>query len=128
MRFRSLRTKLAVIYAGLFALVMLAAAAASFYTVQRNATRLVQDEMAAMAAVFDRIWALNARQMGDAADILSRDFGFRAAVATRDVPTIESALDNLRQRFEFDIAFVIDQQGQAIGADDILSGETIRLI
>lgn len=128
MRFRSLRTKLAVIYAGLFALVMLAAAAASFYTVQRNATRLVQDEMAAMAAVFDRIWALNARQMGDAADILSRDFGFRAAVATRDVPTIESALDNLRQRFEFDIAFVIDRQGQAIGAGDILSGETIRLI
>ncbi|WP_203291561.1 putative bifunctional diguanylate cyclase/phosphodiesterase [Maricaulis parjimensis] len=128
MRFRSLRTKLAVIYAGLFALVILAAAGASFYTVQRSAARLVQDEMAATAAVFDRIWALNARQMGDAADILARDFGFRAAVATADVPTIESALDNLKQRFEFDVAFVIDQQGQAIGAGGLVSDEGVALI
>ena len=127
MPFRSLRTKFAIIYAGLFALVMLAAAGAAFYTVQRSAARLVQDEMASMAAVFDRIWVLHARQMGDAADILSRDFGFRAAVATRDVPTIESALDNLRQRFEFDVAFVIDQQGNVIGADGLVAADDIAM-
>ena len=115
--FRSLRTKLAVIYAALFSLVLIGVGGASLVSVQSNATDLVRSEMSATTAVFNRIWDMHARQMGDAADILSRDFGFRAAVATRDDPTTESALENLRQRFDFDLAFVMDEGGSIVGVE-----------
>ncbi|WP_297733892.1 EAL domain-containing protein [uncultured Maricaulis sp.] len=115
--FRSLRTKLAVIYAGLFSLVLLSVGAAALFTVQNSATGMVRGEMSATAAVFNRIWDMHAEQMGDAADILSRDFGFRAAVATRDDPTIDSALENLRQRFGFDLAFVMTENGSIVGVE-----------
>jgi hypothetical protein len=36
--------------------------------------------------------------MQDAAELLSRDFGFRAAVATGDQATATSALENLKRR------------------------------
>jgi signal transduction histidine kinase/CheY-like chemotaxis protein len=120
-RFRRLRTKLAAAYLGLFILVLVGIMAAVYTSVARNAERVVREELAASAVVFDRVWELRTAQLQNGAEILARDFGFRAAVATQDGPTIQSALVSLRQRLGLDAAFVIGPSGAVIAADGLPS-------
>jgi hypothetical protein len=89
--FKRLQTKLTVLYAGLFALALSLVAVTVYVAIASNAQRAVREELAASGTVFDRVWALRTQRLHDGADLLSRDFGFRAAVATHDRPTVESA-------------------------------------
>ena len=53
------------------------------------------------------------------ASVLADDFGFRAAVASGDVPTIRSALDNHGTRIGADAAWLLDTHGRWLaGAAD----------
>ena len=124
-RFNQLRTKLTVLYAGLFGGVLLALAATVQIAVSNNAASVVRSELTANGAVFDRIWTLRANQLRESADILSRDFGFRDAVSTHDAATIRSALDNLRQRVGIDRAFMMDMNGEIIGLDVALPQDEV---
>ncbi|MBC9032245.1 EAL domain-containing protein [Sphingomonas sp. JC676] len=114
-RFRHLRTKLTVLYAGLFSAAMLCASLILFAIVERNATQQVRGELVASGTVFDRLWAQRTAQLGGAAALLARDYGFRAAVGTGDKQTIESALVNLRQRLGVPIAFVVGANDSVVG-------------
>ena len=115
--FRRLRTKLTVLYAGLFGASLILVSVAVYVAIASNAERAVHRELEASSTVFDRIWTLRSQQLEDGAGLLSRDFGFRAAVATGDEPTIRSALGNLRVRLGTDLAFIIGLDGRAISAD-----------
>ncbi|MCX7357251.1 MAG: EAL domain-containing protein [Alphaproteobacteria bacterium] len=115
--FKRLSTKLTVLYAGLFGIALFAVALIVYLAVSDNAARMVRSELQANGAVFDRVWALREQQLSDSADILSRDFGFRDAVATMDAPTVDSALDNLRKRLQIDRAFMMSVDGRLIGLD-----------
>jgi EAL domain-containing protein (putative c-di-GMP-specific phosphodiesterase class I)/GGDEF domain-containing protein len=114
--FRHLRTKLTVLYAGLFAAALTLVSVAVYLGVTTNAERAVRGELAASGTVFDRVWALRARQLEDGASLLSRDFGFRAAFATHDQATVRSALDNLRERLGVDQALIVGVDGGVIAA------------
>ena len=113
-RFRHLRTRLAVRYALLFTLTMALVALAAQTLIGAHARATVRAELATSGAVFDRIWALRARSLANAADVLARDFGFRSAVATGDRPTIVSALDSLRMRAGTPNAFVVTLDGKIV--------------
>ncbi|MES2988291.1 MAG: EAL domain-containing protein [Pseudomonadota bacterium] len=117
-RYRRLRTKLTVLYAGLFGTAMLCVSLLLFAVVERNATQQVQGELVASGTVFDRLWAQRTAQLGGAAGLLARDFGFRAAIATGDKQTIQSALDNLRQRLGVPMAFVVGADSNVTGLTD----------
>ncbi|MEO5493549.1 MAG: EAL domain-containing protein [Sphingomonas sp.] len=114
-RFGKLRTRLAVLYAGLFAAAMLGMSLTLLVVAERSATDQVQRELAATGTVFDRLWSQRAAQLGGAAGLLARDFGFRAAVATGDKATIVSALDNLKRRMGVPVAFVVGVDGSVTG-------------
>ena len=116
MMFRHLRTKLTVLYAGLFAAALSLVSVAVYLGVTTNAERAVRSELAASGTVFDRVWALRARQLQDGASLLSRDFGFRAAFATHDQATVQSALDNLRARLGVDRALIVGVDGEVMAA------------
>ena len=113
--FRQLRTRLAVLYAGLFAIAMLCIAGLLYGVVVHNSKAQVRKELIANGTVFDRLWDQQTSQLRGAAGVLARDFGFRAAVATNDRGTIESALSNLRQRVGLRTAFIIDVDGNVTG-------------
>ena len=114
--FRKLSTRLTVLYAALFGVVLLIVSLAVFLAISNAAQRQVRMELAATGTVFDRVWSMRSERLHEGASLLSRDFGFRAAAATRDAPTIESALENLRRRMGIDLAFMVDAEGQVIGA------------
>ncbi len=50
----------------------------------------------------------------DTLSVLVDDFGFRSAVASKDEPTITSALENQSQRFKADIAMLADRNGRLL--------------
>jgi EAL domain-containing protein (putative c-di-GMP-specific phosphodiesterase class I)/GGDEF domain-containing protein len=114
--FSRLSTRLTVLYAGLFGAVLLVVSLAVFLAISGAAQQQVRSELAASGTVFDRIWSLRSDRLREGASLLSRDFGFREAAATRDAPTIVSALENLRARVGVDYAFMVDADGKLIGA------------
>ncbi|MGY4395863.1 diguanylate cyclase (GGDEF)-like protein [Sphingomonas sp. UYAg733] len=115
-RFRNLRNRLAVLYAALFAVALLVVAVVGQVMIRSHAQSSVRAELATSGQVYDRIWALRAKSLAGSADVLARDFGFRAAVASGDRPTIESAVGNLRERAGVANAFVVDQAGDVLGS------------
>jgi len=116
-RFGALSTRIALLYAGLFALVLGVVVSLAAGGLSRFGEASAARDLAANARVFDEILAARARQMGDQAGVLARDFGFREAVATGDAPTIASALTSLEGRAGSDMAFVLTLEGEVLAAD-----------
>jgi len=114
--FSRLSTRLTVLYAALFGAVLLVVSLAVFLAISGAAQRQVRGELAATGTVFDRVWSLRSERLREGASLLSRDFGFREAAATGDALTIESALENLRNRMGVDHAFMVDAEGRVVGA------------
>ncbi|WP_304190166.1 ATP-binding protein [Phenylobacterium aquaticum] len=121
LQFDHLRTKLTVLFVGLFVAILVLILSSVYAAVARNAERIVRGELAASGLVFDRIWALRSQELGSGASVMAHDFGFRAAVATQDAATIQSALTNLRARLGIDEAFVVGLDGQVL-ADSSATG------
>ena len=115
--FTRLRTKLTVLYAGLFGAALILVSLVVYASIAANARGVVRDELTSSGTVFDRVEELRANQLQGGASLLSRDFGFREAVASRDEATIRSALENLRLRLGIDMAFIIGVDGRITGVD-----------
>ena len=116
--FSRIRTRLAILYAGLFALALGLVAIALYIVIATTSERQVRDELVASSTVFDRLLEARTRELGNAAGLLSRDFGFRAAVATGDPSTALSALDNLKSRLGLRTAFIVGMDGNVTGLAD----------
>lgn len=112
-RFRNLRTRLTVVYMGLFGLALLLSAIAVVTAVTNSAQRVVRDEMTAAGAVYGQLWAARTSQLQQGAGVLAQDYGFREALATNDEATVRSALDNLRARQGVDGALILGVDGYA---------------
>lgn len=109
--FRTLRTRLTVVYMGLFGLAILLSALAVVTAVTNSAHRVVRGEMKAAGAVYSQLWSARSSQLLQGAGVLAQDYGFREAVATDDAATVRSALDNLRARQGVDGALIVDVDG-----------------
>lgn len=116
-RFRDLRTRLTVLYAGAFGAALLTIAISIQIAITHNVNQVVRDQLSSSGTVFDRVWSLKAQQLRGAADPLAHDFGFRSAVATGDQATMISALDNLKARLQLKTAFIILANGNVVGVD-----------
>ncbi len=125
--FTKLRTRLAVQYACLFALGVIAVLAVSQVIIGRHAQRAVTAELVTSATVYDRIWDMREHSLMTATEVVSRDFGFRSAVASGDAPTILSALNTLKARTGTTVAAVVGLDGGVIGARDQLGSAVGQL-
>jgi len=119
LRFKRLRSKLTASYLTLFVLVLTLIGAAVYASLVQNTENVVRDELNASAVVFDRVWQLRAAQLDNSSDLLSEDFGFKAAIASKDMPTINSALANLRRRLGLDLAWLVDTDGKLLAVDGL---------
>ena len=126
--FRSLSARLTVQFALLFAAAMLAVSAALWTFIAGAAGREVESQLQSSGAVYDRLWQVRAGELQNAAQLLARDFGFRAAVATGDQATMQSALGNAAARLKVKSAYIVTADGRvsAIGTR-VASNETAAL-
>ncbi|WP_332679038.1 putative bifunctional diguanylate cyclase/phosphodiesterase [Brevundimonas sp.] len=116
MTFRTLRTRLTVLYMGLFSLGLILSAIAVVTAVTSSARGMVRDEMASAGAVYSQLWDARSSQMREGAAAMARDPGLRAAIATEDAPAVRSALDDLRASGRVDGAMILGIDGQAVSA------------
>src|SRR5437764_6578685 len=115
--FRSLSARLTVQFALLFAGAMLAVSAALWTFIAGSASHQVASQLQASGAVYDRLWQQRAHELQNAAQLLARDFGFRAAVATGDQATMQSALGNAAARLRVRTAFIVTADGRVSAID-----------
>ena len=117
-RFRSLSARLTVQFALLFTIAMVCVSAALSTVIAGTASRQVEGQLQSSGAVYDRIWDQRQRELRGAAELLARDFGFRAAVATGDTETMESAVANVAARLRVKTAFIVSLDGTVHGLAD----------
>jgi diguanylate cyclase (GGDEF)-like protein len=119
--FRSLSARLTVQFALLFAAAMLAVSATLSSFIAGTASREVEGQLQSSGAVYDRLWQQRAHELQNAAQLLARDFGFRAAVATGDRATMQSALTNAAARLKVESAFIVTADGKVTAIDPSIS-------
>src|SRR6478672_6840548 len=120
--FRSLSARLTVQFALLFAAAMLAVSAALSSFIAGSASRQVESQLQSSGAVYDRLWQQRSRELQNAAQLLARDFGFRAAVASGDLATIQSALSNAAGRLRVRSAFIVSAEGRVSSIGPAIPG------
>lgn len=111
LEFRRLQTRLTVLYAALFGLVLITLALALNVVVSLNVKHEVDAQLRAFGATFDKVWDVQADRLSQGGTVLASDFGFRQAAALGDRATTDSALANLSGRLHVDGAFLLRSEG-----------------
>ncbi len=105
-----------------FVVLLMAVQLVSFlfirYAIAHTAENTMREELRVGSRVFRRFLELNSSQLVEATSVLTYDFGFREAIATRDRATILSALRNHAARIKASGMSVIDLEGIVV-ADTI---------
>jgi adenylate cyclase len=105
-----------------FVVLLMIVQGASFffirYAIEATAQNTLREELRVGARVFKRLLDQNSQQLVEATSVLTYDFGFREAVATRDRPTILSALTNHAARIKASGMTVI-------GLDGVVAADTL---
>ena len=109
-----LRTRIAFTFLALLGAVIGAALFAVSAANQANAEREITRQLELGRLVFERALDSNRRQLTQAAQVLSADFGFREAVATHDADTIGSALENHGARIGASLVELVSLDGKVI--------------
>ncbi len=117
MRFTSLKMRIASLYTILFGATLTLIVVVAVQGLDRYGRAAASREMQADARVFQEILDRKTNAMAELAHVLSRDFGFREAVATEDTPTIASALVSVSERAGASFAFVIGPDGELVATN-----------
>ncbi len=126
LKLSSLRSRMVVVFALLFTVVQ----ASVLVLVERVSARIARErnaqELQVGTRVFLRLMDQNRQRLLQAAEVVSKDFAFRNAVATGDSPTIASVLNNHGARVRADIVLLISPDGHVI-ADSLQPAPRDRL-
>ncbi|HKJ25168.1 MAG TPA: adenylate/guanylate cyclase domain-containing protein, partial [Myxococcota bacterium] len=76
-----------------------------------EARRLVDAALERTARAFGRALGVRMRILTEKARLLSSDFAFKQAVATREAATVRSALENHRDRVDADVMMLVTMDG-----------------
>lgn len=103
----SLRSRIVVFFLALLVLVLAVTVSLVYVVNANNARSRVAQELEVGERVFLRLLEQNSRQLAQAAGVLSLDFAFREAAATRDLDTIRSVLANHGARIGADLMALV---------------------
>jgi len=110
------RGRLLLVLVGLIALTQAATLAAVLGATHRNVEQQLRADLEVGGRVFRQILDARTAQLLDSVEILTADFAFREAVATRDRETIHSVLENHGARGGADFAVLLDLDGSVIAS------------
>ena len=104
----SLGSRMMVLFLGLLLVIQALAFFATQAILFDNARRSIADELAVGERALTRLLEQSASRLAEGSRVLSADFGFRQAVTSGDLPTIESALENQGGRIGASVAALLD--------------------
>lgn len=111
MPFKSLQSKIAILFLTLILVVQFTGFLAIWFSINKNARVAISEQLEVGEEAL--ITEMNRRGEGLtlSARILATDYGFRQAIATNDVETIKSALENNSSRIEADVSMLYTPEG-----------------
>jgi hypothetical protein len=118
LRLRSLQSRIVVFFVALLVVVQGFTLFVVNAANERNAREHIRHELTVGEKIFRRLLEQNHARLTQAAVVLSLDFAFREAAATRDLATIESALVNHGSRIGADKMVLVSLERRVI-ADTI---------
>ena len=119
------QTKLTLVFLALFLSVQGALLLAFYNTVTTNVGEQVEDQLGASTRVFEQIIAERIIALGEKAQVLARDDGFRSVIGpvfysevieSVDKATVQSALENFSRRIDSDLAIIYDLESNVVAA------------
>ena len=116
--------KILLLLLGLVLLVELASYVTTRTVVRDTVMDSAESDLKRGGEVFAQSVRARAEQLALSVRVLTDDFGFKGAVATRDAPTIRSALNNHAARIQADIAVVADEQGRVVASTQKLTPDS----
>jgi diguanylate cyclase (GGDEF)-like protein len=109
---RSFQTRVIAVMIAVVAAAQLATFAVVTVATQRAVSSRLEQELRVGHRVWEQFQQGRSEQLLASTSVLADDFGFRAAVATGDIPTLRSALDNHGTRIGADLAWLLDRDGR----------------
>jgi diguanylate cyclase (GGDEF)-like protein len=114
MKPRSLSSRMVLVFGILFTVVQVTV----LVLVDRVGLKMARErnaqELQVGERVFVRLLDQNRQRLMQVADVLSKDFAFRKAVATGDAPTIASVLQNHGTRIQAGVIMLVSQNNELI--------------
>jgi adenylate cyclase len=114
MRFRSFRSRLVVVFLGLFVVIQAAGYLVVAAFVRASARQAVEDELRLASTLFVRQLEVRTHELVTATRLLSGDFALKTAAATADHATTASVLDNHRRRVDADLLMLASLDGAVV--------------
>ena len=114
LHFTSFRARILAFVAGLLVVVQGAVLIAVNAANLREARRHIDEALQLTASAFGRSIRAREQILVEKARLLSADFAFKQAVASRDHPTILSALENHRARVGADVMVLLGPSGEVL--------------
>ncbi len=114
MHFRSFRSRLVVVFLGLFAVIQATGYVVVAAFVRASARQHVEEELRLASTLFARQLDDRSRLLVAATRLLSGDFALKTAVATADHATTASVLENHRRRVDSDILILASLDGAVV--------------
>jgi len=116
-RIHHLHTRIALVFAVLLLVIQIAGFSVISTAIYSNARRTVNNELSVSEKVFNQLLQSDDEKLRQAATVTAADFGFRAAVASRDSETVASALKNQGERIKANLVMLV-------GLDNVLIADT----
>ncbi|MBE0366306.1 bifunctional diguanylate cyclase/phosphodiesterase [Pseudoalteromonas aurantia] len=113
----SLKNRIILLCVGLVLLTSMASLVSFWWSTSHFNERRVQQDIKVAQNVYQQYLKAKERLLVTAATVLTADFGFKQAVATRDADTISSVLFNHSQRIDADLMLLLDVRGKLISAN-----------
>jgi len=104
---------------GLIGLSTFAILIAQWYSTSDYASKQVMRDLDVAQSVVEQVFESREQLLFTASGVLTQDFGFKAALASRDRGTIESALSNQGDRIGADLMLALSLDGRVIGAPGV---------
>ena len=111
---KSFQARLIMFVLILLALAQLGTALAVLSSLKKDNYRQGVDSIDVSRKVFDLLLEARAEQLTKGVEILTSDFGFKQAVATRETGTLQSVLQNHGARINADISLLVSPRGEVI--------------
>jgi diguanylate cyclase (GGDEF)-like protein len=108
----SIAGRLLALLVGLLGAALLASTVAALRAANANVTALVSSELEVRERVVTFALAQQAETLRERVDIITADFAFKAAVASKDRGTVLSALANHGDRLNADLAILLTPDGE----------------
>ncbi len=112
--FRRFQTRIMVLFLGLFALVQVIAFSLIYAAQLTSAQAQINAAFEVGAGVFNKLIEERSTRLIQQARLLSSDYAFKTAYATRETETIISALQNHQMRINADVMMLVSLDEQVI--------------